>query len=212
MIDKTCLIPTLKSTSQKTSVTSKISSITLEMSNQTALTSPDTANSTTPGQLNYDIIESSATSNLTTAAVDQSHSQISTVQEVSSSTSVLDNTPLSSNIQSSPGIDFMSSSHHDHSPRITENILVQANIVPRQLADIFYQPAPTNRVKKKIPRVVVEELFLVKITVIRFNKGWKMLRKRRKRILKEKKTKKGKKERKNNYWKKNYRKENPRKL
>ena len=193
-------------------MTSKISSITLEMSNQTALTSPDTANSTTPGQLNHDIIESSATPNLTTAAVDQSHSQISTVQEVSSSTSVLDNTPLSSNIQSSPGIDFMSSSHHDHTPRITENILVQANIVPHQLADIFYQPAPTNRLKKKVPRVVVEELFLVKITVIRFNKGWKMLRKRRKRILKEKKTKKGKKERKNNYWKKNYRKENPRKL
>ena len=92
MIDKTCLIPTLKSTSQKASVTSKISSITLEMSSQTALTPPDTANSTTPGQLNHDIIESSATPNLTPAAVDQSHSQISTVQEVSSSTSVLDNT------------------------------------------------------------------------------------------------------------------------
>ena len=89
----------------------------------------------------------------------------------------------------------MSSSHHDHTPRITENILVQANIIPCQLA-IFYQPPLTNQVKKKIPRVVVEELFLVKIAVIRFNKGWKMLRKRRKRILKEKKTKKGKKEKK----------------
>ena len=106
----------------------------------------------------------------------------------------------------------MSSSHHDHTPRITENILVQANIIPCQLADIFYQPPLTNQVKKKIPRVVVEELFLVKIAVIRFNKGWKMLRKRRKIILKEKKTNKVKKEKKNNYWKKNYRKENPRKL
>ena len=55
--------------------------------------------STTPGQLNHDIIESSATPNSTPAAVDQNHLQISTLQEVSSS--VLDNTPLPSNIQSS---------------------------------------------------------------------------------------------------------------
>ena len=98
--------------------------------------------STTPGQLNHDIIESSATPNSIPAAVDQNHLQVSTLQEASSS--VLDNTPLPSNIQSSSGIDFMSSSHHDHTQKITENILVQANIVPRHLADIFYQPPPTN--------------------------------------------------------------------
>ena len=51
-IDKTCLIPTLNSTSQETSVTSK-TSISSETSNQTALTSPDTAMSTAPGQLNH---------------------------------------------------------------------------------------------------------------------------------------------------------------
>ena len=141
-------MPALKSTSQETSVTSETSSITAEMSNQTALTSPDTANSTTPGQLNYDITESSATPNSTPAAVDQNHSQISTLQGVSSS--ILDNTPLSSNIHSSSGINFISSSHHDHTPRITENILVQANMVPCHLANIFYQPPPTNQVKKKI--------------------------------------------------------------
>ena len=129
-------------------MTSETSSITAEMSNQTDLTSPDMTNSTTPGQLNYDIIESSATPNSTPAAVDQNHSQISTLQGVSSS--ILDNTPLSSNIHSSSGIDFISSSHHDHTPRITENILVQANMVPCHLANIFYQPPPTNQVKKKI--------------------------------------------------------------
>ena len=129
-------------------MTSETSSITAEVSNQTDLTSPDMTNLTTPGQLNYDIIESSATPNSTPAAVDQNHSQISTLQGVSSS--ILDNTPLSSNIHSSSGIDFISSSHHDHTPRITENILVQANMVPCHLADIFYQPPPTNQVKKKI--------------------------------------------------------------
>ena len=129
-------------------MTSETSSITAEMSNQTDLTSPDMTNSTTPGQLNYDIIESSATPNSTPAAVDQNHSQISTLQGVSSS--ILDNTPLSSNIHSSSGINFISSSHHDHTPRITENILVQANMVPCHLANIFYQPLPTNQVKKKI--------------------------------------------------------------
>ena len=129
-------------------MTSDTSSITAEVSNQTDLTSPDMTNLTTPGQLNYDIIESSATPNSTPAAVDQNHSQISTLQGVSSS--ILDNTPLSSNIHSSSGIDFISSSHHDHTPRITENILVQANMVPCHLADIFYQPPPTNQVKKKI--------------------------------------------------------------
>ena len=129
-------------------MTSETSSITAEMSNQTDLTSPDMTNSTTPGQLNYDIIESSATPNSTPAAVDQNHSQISTLQGVSSS--ILDNTPLSSNIHSSSGINFISSSHHDHTPRITENILVQANMVPCHLANIFYQPPPTNQVKKKI--------------------------------------------------------------
>ena len=129
-------------------MTSETSSITAEVSNQTDLTSPDMTNLTTPGQLNYDIIESSATPNSTPAAVDQNHSQISTLQGVSSS--ILDNTPLSSNIHSSSGIDFISSSHHDHTPRITENILVQANMVPCHLANIFYQPPPTNQVKKKI--------------------------------------------------------------
>ena len=141
-------MPALKSTSQEKSVTSDTSSITAEVSNQTDLTSPDMTNLTTPGQLNYDIIESSATPNSTPAAVDQNHSQISTLQGVSSS--ILDNTPLSSNIHSSSGINFISSSHHDHTPRITENILVQANMVPCHLANIFYQPPPTNQVKKKI--------------------------------------------------------------
>ena len=45
----------------------------------------------------------------------------------------------------------MSSTYH--TPRITENILVDANIVPRHLTDVLYQPPHTKQDSKTDPRI-----------------------------------------------------------
>ena len=59
---------------------------------------------------------------------------------------IIKNTPTSS------AIDFSMSSTY-HTPRITENILVDANIVPHHLADVFYQPPHTKQDSKTHPRI-----------------------------------------------------------
>ena len=61
-------------------------------------------------------------------------------------------------VKSTPEVDFNRSSVSNCSPnttpRITENILVDAKILPCHLADIFYLPSPTAP-KKKNPRITL---------------------------------------------------------
>ena len=61
-------------------------------------------------------------------------------------------------VKSMPKVDFNRSSVSNCStnttPRITENILVDAKIIPRHLADIFDLPSPTAP-KKKNPRITL---------------------------------------------------------
>ena len=61
-------------------------------------------------------------------------------------------------VKSTPEVDFNRSSVSNCStnttPRTTENILVDAKIIPRHLADILYLPSPTAP-KKKNPRITL---------------------------------------------------------
>ena len=61
-------------------------------------------------------------------------------------------------VKSTPEVDFKRSSVSNCStnktPTIIENILADAKIIPRHLADIFYLPSPTAP-KKKNPRITL---------------------------------------------------------
>ena len=41
-----------------------------------------------------------------------------------------------------------------------ENILAEAIIIPRYLADVFYQPQAAKQQKKTIPRIVIEGMLI----------------------------------------------------
>ena len=72
--------------------------------------------------------------------------------------SSIDLTEVVEKVKSMPEVDFNRSSVSNCStnttPRITESILVDAKIIPRHLAEIFYLPSPTAP-KKKNPRITL---------------------------------------------------------
>ena len=59
-------------------------------------------------------------------------------------------TGTSSTIKSTSAFDFnLNLSYEQNTPRIMENILVEANKIPYHLGDIFYQPPAAKQQKKK---------------------------------------------------------------
>ena len=71
-------------------------------------------------------------------------------------------TGTSSTIKSTSAFDFnLNLSYEQNTPRIMENILVEASKIPYHLGDIFYQPPAAKQQKKKIPRIVIEGRVIV---------------------------------------------------
>ena len=71
-------------------------------------------------------------------------------------------TGTSSTIKPTSAFDFnLNLSYEQNTPRIMENILVEANKIPYHLGDIFYQPPAAKQQKKKIPRIVIEGRVIV---------------------------------------------------
>ena len=158
-IDKSRLLPTINTTPQPAEAphSSKTPNET-EKGGIMPVTVEEPQNSTPiqkPSQLNHESnfanIVKVAQSSTSSCKFDETTATLPGASSSVDASTITKNTPASSN-SSCFAIDFSMTSTY-HTPRITENILVDADIVPHYLADVFYQPPYTKQESKKHPQI-----------------------------------------------------------